>query len=74
MSWDENKHPRDDDGKFTNSQQAVMDSIEEDAEEETYVSIDDEEILNKVFELFKEKLIILFRKYYYQKIIIVPNY
>lgn len=28
---------------------------EEDEEEETYVSIDDEEVLNKVFELFKEK-------------------
>lgn len=27
----------------------------EDTDEESYVSIDDEEILNKVFEIFKEK-------------------
>ncbi len=27
----------------------------EDEEEESYVSVDDEEILNKVFEIFKEK-------------------
>jgi len=32
-----------------------VEANEEDSEEETYVSIDDEEILNKVFELFKEK-------------------
>ena len=27
----------------------------EDSEEESYVSVDDEEVLNKVFEIFKEK-------------------
>lgn len=32
----------------------VEDSDEE-SEEETYVSVDDEEVLNKVFEIFKEK-------------------
>ncbi len=33
----------------------VEDNDDEDAEEESYVSIEDEEILNKVFEIFKEK-------------------
>lgn len=33
----------------------VEDTDEEDAEEESYVSIEDEEVLNKVFEIFKEK-------------------
>ena len=33
----------------------VEDSDEEDAEEESYVSVEDEEILNKVFEIFKDK-------------------
>ena len=33
----------------------VEDNDDEDAEEESYVSIEDEEILNKVFEMFKEK-------------------
>ncbi len=33
----------------------VEDTDDEDAEEESYVSIEDEEILNKVFEIFKEK-------------------
>ena len=33
----------------------VEDNDEEDSEEESYVSIEDEEILNKVFEIFKEK-------------------
>ena len=33
----------------------VEDSDEEDSEEESYVSVDDEEVLNKVFEIFKEK-------------------
>ena len=28
---------------------------DKDAEEESYVSVDDEEVLNKVFEMFKEK-------------------
>lgn len=28
---------------------------DEDSEEESYVSVDDEEVLNKVFEIFKEK-------------------
>ncbi len=33
----------------------VEDNDDEDSEEESYVSIEDEEILNKVFEIFKEK-------------------
>ena len=33
----------------------VEDTDDEDAEEESYVSIEDEEVLNKVFEIFKEK-------------------
>ncbi len=33
----------------------VEDTDDDDAEEESYVSIEDEEVLNKVFEIFKEK-------------------
>ena len=33
----------------------VEDTDDEDSEEESYVSIEDEKILNKVFEMFKEK-------------------
>ena len=33
----------------------VEDNDDEDAEEESYVSIEDEDILNRVFEIFKEK-------------------
>ena len=33
----------------------VEDTDDEESEEESYVSIEDEEILNKVFEIFKEK-------------------
>lgn len=33
----------------------VEDNDDEDAEEESYVSVEDEEVLNKVFEIFKEK-------------------
>ncbi len=33
----------------------VEDTDDENSEEESYVSIEDEEILNKVFEMFKEK-------------------
>ena len=33
----------------------VEDTDDEDADEESYVSIEDEDILNKVFEIFKEK-------------------
>ena len=33
----------------------VEDNDDPDSEEESYVSIEDEEILNKVFEIFKEK-------------------
>ena len=33
----------------------VEDSESEDDDEESYVSVDDEEILNKVFDIFKEK-------------------
>ena len=33
----------------------VEDTDDENSEEESYVSIDDEETLNKVFEIFKEK-------------------
>ena len=33
----------------------IEDTDDEESEEESYVSIDDEEILNKVFEIFKEK-------------------
>ncbi len=32
-----------------------VEDSDEDSEEETYVSVDDEETLNKVFEIFKEK-------------------
>ena len=33
----------------------VEDNDDEESEEESYVSVDDEETLNKVFEIFKEK-------------------
>ena len=33
----------------------VEDNDDENSDEESYVSIEDEEILNKVFEMFKEK-------------------
>ncbi len=33
----------------------IEDNDDENAEEESYVSIEDEEILNKVFDIFKEK-------------------
>ena len=33
----------------------VEDNDDEDSDEESYVSIEDEEILNKVFEIFKER-------------------
>ena len=33
----------------------VEDTDDEDSEEESYVSIEDEDVLNKVFEMFKEK-------------------
>lgn len=33
----------------------VEDTDDEEADEESYVSIEDEEVLNKVFEIFKEK-------------------
>lgn len=33
----------------------VEDTDDEDADEESYVSVEDEDILNKVFEIFKEK-------------------
>ena len=33
----------------------VEDSDDEDSDEESYVSIEDEEVLSKVFEIFKEK-------------------
>ena len=33
----------------------VEDNDDEDSEEESYVSIEDEETLNKVFEIFKDK-------------------
>ena len=33
----------------------LEDSDDENADEESYVSVDDEEILSKVFEIFKEK-------------------
>ena len=32
-----------------------VEDTDEDTDEESYVSIDDEEVLNKVFEIFKEK-------------------
>ena len=32
-----------------------LEDTDEDSEEESYVSVEDEEILNKVFEIFKEK-------------------
>lgn len=33
----------------------VEDTDDEESEEESYVSVEDEEVLNKVFEIFKEK-------------------
>ncbi len=33
----------------------VEDTDDENAEEESYVSVEDEEVLNKVFDIFKEK-------------------
>ena len=33
----------------------VEDNDDEDSDEESYVGVDDEEILNKVFQIFKEK-------------------
>lgn len=33
----------------------IEDNDDEDSDEESYVSVEDEEILNKVFEIFKEK-------------------
>ena len=33
----------------------LEDTDDEESDEESYVSVDDEEVLNKVFELFKEK-------------------
>ena len=33
----------------------VEDTDNEDSDEESYISVDDDEILNKVFEIFKEK-------------------
>ncbi len=33
----------------------VEDTDDEDSDEESYISIEDEDILNKVFEIFKEK-------------------
>lgn len=33
----------------------LEDTDDEDSDEESYVSVDDEEVLNKVFEIFKEK-------------------
>ena len=33
----------------------LEDNDDEDSEEESYVSVEDEEILNKVFEIFKER-------------------
>ncbi|MBQ9659064.1 MAG: DUF1292 domain-containing protein [Clostridia bacterium] len=32
-----------------------VEDIDEESDEESYVGVDDEEILNKVFEIFKEK-------------------
>ena len=32
-----------------------IEDTDEDSEEESYVSVEDEEVLNKVFEIFKEK-------------------
>lgn len=33
----------------------LEDNDDEDSDEESYVSVDDEEVLNKVFEMFKDK-------------------
>ena len=33
----------------------LEDNDDEDSEEESYISVDDEDVLNKVFEIFKEK-------------------
>ena len=33
----------------------LEDNDDEDSEEESYISVDDEDVLNKVFEIFKDK-------------------
>ena len=41
--------------EFDGEQYVVLLPTDESEEEESYVSVDDEDILNKVFEIFKEK-------------------
>ena len=46
------------DGEESDGEVVILkleDSDDENAEEESYVSVDDEEVLSKVFEIFKEK-------------------
>lgn len=50
--------PMDEEGEEDEGEVVILkveDTDDEDADEESYVSIEDEEILNKVFEIFKEK-------------------
>ena len=50
--------PVDEDGEEDEGEVVILkveDTDDEESDEESYVSVDDEEVLNKVFEIFKEK-------------------
>lgn len=50
--------PVDDEGEEDEGEVVILkveDNDDEESDEESYVSVDDEETLNKVFEIFKEK-------------------
>ena len=48
-----NENEEEDDGEVVILK--LEDNDDENSEEESYVSVDDEDVLNKVFEIFKEK-------------------
>ncbi len=50
--------PVDDEGEEDEGEVVILkveDTDDEESDEESYVSVEDEEVLNKVFEIFKEK-------------------
>lgn len=50
--------PVDEDGEEDEGEVVILkveDTDDEESDEESYVSVEDEEVLNKVFEIFKEK-------------------
>lgn len=50
--------PIDDEGEEDEGEVVILkveDTDDEESDEESYVSVEDEEVLNKVFEIFKEK-------------------